>query len=172
MNLGSAAGAGIADHLHQHLVPRWVGDANFMPIVGGTKVLPELIPASYAKIRAEVARQRSGATAVTAILLTGDRSTLLLDGERLPAVSIAPDGTPWDSLREALVPFVDTCELLAWGGAASTIDDATDPPAVVVSITLRGGADFPWRTVATDAATSILPPQSTLMVSNALARLT
>jgi len=43
MNQGTVAGAGIAAHLHQHVVPRWGGDANFMPVVGRTKVLPQLL---------------------------------------------------------------------------------------------------------------------------------
>ncbi|CAB4878154.1 unannotated protein [freshwater metagenome] len=52
MNQGAISGAGVAEHIHQHVVPRWSGDANFMPIIGGTKVLPQLLTLTRDEIAA------------------------------------------------------------------------------------------------------------------------
>ena len=56
MNIGPAAGAGIKDHFHQHIVPRWLGDANFMATIGGTKVLSYDLEAVYTAVRDAFAR--------------------------------------------------------------------------------------------------------------------
>ena len=53
MNIGKAAGAGVAGHIHMHILPRWVADSNFMTTVGEARVLPESLDQTYAKVKAK-----------------------------------------------------------------------------------------------------------------------
>ena len=52
MNIGKAAGAGVAGHVHMHVLPRWIADANFISVVGETRILPESLEVTYKRIKA------------------------------------------------------------------------------------------------------------------------
>ena len=51
MNIGKAAGAGVASHIHMHVLPRWIADSNFMTVIGETRVLPELLETTYQRLK-------------------------------------------------------------------------------------------------------------------------
>jgi ATP adenylyltransferase len=57
MNIGRAAGAGVAGHIHMHILPRWVADANFLSVVGETRVLPESLDVTWQRIRTAMGTQ-------------------------------------------------------------------------------------------------------------------
>ncbi len=59
VNIGKAAGAGVDGHVHVHLVPRWLGDVNFMTVVGGQRVIPESFETAYKKLKAAFRKKRA-----------------------------------------------------------------------------------------------------------------
>lgn len=124
-NIGAAAGAGIAAHLHQHVVPRWVGDANFMPVLSGTQVLPELIPATYGKLRAELEREVQGdpdqpAEIVVVLLDPTARSvavTTRADGTvALPTAAPEPHLPVWQAAASVARGVLSDAIFLGWAG--------------------------------------------------------
>lgn len=134
LNIGSVAGAGVAAHLHQHIVPRWIGDANFMPVMASTMVLPELIPVTYAKIRAEIEHELTGADFATLVLVDRTGQAVLIHNGILPQVHLEPDVPVWKSVMDAVPAGVAEVELAGWAGQES----AMSPDAGTIGLTLRG----------------------------------
>lgn len=118
LNVGASAGAGVTDHLHEHVVPRWQGDANFMPILASTMVMPELIPVTYAKLRAELATELTSSDRGTILVIVGDRTHALVDAAgRLPEVVPRENESIWRAaIRDAAERGASDAELLGWAG--------------------------------------------------------
>jgi diadenosine tetraphosphate (Ap4A) HIT family hydrolase len=131
-NLGEDAGAGIAAHLHQHVVPRWRGDANFLPVVSGTKVLPELLPVNAARIREELMRSSTATFRARVLDRTCDR--MLVDPDGQPPIILTDDDKPvWNTAVDAAACFRTTARLTGLhrrdGDITLTLDgDEIDKP--------------------------------------------
>jgi ATP adenylyltransferase len=93
LNIGHVAGAGVAEHLHVHVVPRWQGDANFMPVIANTMVLPELLPVTYGKVRAELEIAATAAGDAPAEVVPQAGAIPILAQEGKIALRRAKDGT-------------------------------------------------------------------------------
>jgi len=148
LNVGAVAGAGVTDHLHEHVVPRWQGDANFMPILAETTVMPELIPVTYGKLRAELVRELQGVTEIRGLVISADGERALIDVDgALPRVHAHADEPLWQAARRDVHDrgAVDA-ELIGWAGEARA---GTGPPVLLFRAALAAeGARDPRHRLA------------------------
>lgn len=152
MNLGAVAGAGVADHLHEHVVPRWTGDANFMPLLASTAVLPELIPVTYAKLRAELERARN--TVVRLLVLDESARNLLVERRsgtpRLPAALLEETTPVWRAAVEMLAMHGIRAIVVDWAGVSSVT--SVEPAALLMQTAARDIPEaFAWQPIASVA---------------------
>jgi ATP adenylyltransferase len=165
MNLGSIAGAGIAAHLHQHIVPRWQGDANFMPILANTKALPELIAVTYAKIRAEL--ERSSAP-VPLVVLSPDRTAVYVDRDAaLPAIESGRDGALWGIGQSELGRNGLSAFFSGWAGPNEASSSST--PALTYEVTASTQSQLNPLSIERDL--DLLAPGDRTIVTQALQNL-
>jgi ATP adenylyltransferase len=121
LNIGSVAGAGVADHMHWHVVPRWQGDANFMPILASTTVMPETLPVTYAKLRAEIVAEIDERAVIHQLVLNDQKSGLLViesDGRTAIPELIGSSDTPvWERAIAILESYSVSARLVTWSGS-------------------------------------------------------
>lgn len=139
LNIGAVAGAGVEAHLHQHIVPRWQGDANFMPIIASTMTIPELIPVTYAKIRAELTRELTGATSARFALFPPDGSRILLHHGAIPQVELVAETPILNAITSSLPDLLTGAVLTGWAGP----EGSHDPQSGDIVLTLRGETEEP-----------------------------
>ena len=150
MNVGAVAGAGIADHLHLHVVPRWPGDANFMPVLAQTAVLPEALPATYAKIRLELARELRRPTAAGSAPATDDSLSHRPPShdpgvQTLPRIAAAPD--PGGTIDPSDLDSTPT-PLVVTSPDGTRIWIRADPAGPLLPTVTPGSDESIWRAAA------------------------
>lgn len=155
LNLGSVAGAGVAEHLHIHVVPRWEGDANFMPILANTMVLPELIPVTYAKLRAELELSLLGKSDESQLVPQAG-AVVCLPAEGKIALRRSSDGTfvlpkghvePGEAAWQTAVREIDEemglhAEIIGWAGTGELRFKGTDRLIAYLIVNGEPGPEF------------------------------
>jgi ATP adenylyltransferase len=155
LNLGSVAGAGVAEHLHIHVVPRWEGDANFMPILANTMVLPELIPVTYAKLRGELELSLLGKPEESPLVpQAGGVVYLPAEGKFalrrtrdgayvLPKGHVEPGEAAWQTaVREIEEEMGLRAEVIGWAGTGALTFKGTDRLIAYFIMNAEPGAEF------------------------------
>lgn len=155
LNLGSVAGAGVAEHLHIHVVPRWEGDANFMPILANTMVLPELIPVTYAKLRGELELSQLAGDGITervpqsgAVVFCEDESKIALRRAKdasivLPKGHVESGEAAWHTaVREIREEMGLLAEINGWAGVTTFSFDGEDRRVVYFTARAEPGPEF------------------------------
>jgi len=159
MNTGTVAGAGIADHMHMHLVPRWSGDANFMPIVANVTVMPEALSVTYAKLRAQLIVEHDGPSPIQALVFSADESSILLLGsglDPLPVTMMDDQRSLFTSMDSDLAALGIDAVIAGWAGDATVVWKARHDRAPLKGYWVPlDSLPEPFASLATEAQTRL-----------------